>query len=103
MTTTIQVQIPISLNDGQLMLVKLVDVDYPPRPGDRVWDASFTDLMGRCGNVLAEAVVEESGVDIDEETVVLMCRESVLDTTLKDVLADSAFNGWGNDYEFERN
>jgi len=103
MTTTIQVQIPISLNDGQLMLVKLVDVDYPPRPGDRVWDASFTDLMGRCGNVLAEAVVEESGVDIDENTVVLMCSEIVLDRTIQEVLTDSVCAGWGNDYDFERN
>ena len=103
MATTIQVQIPISLNDGQLMLVKLVDVDYPPRPGDRVWDASFTDLMGRCGNVLAEAVVEESGVDIDENTVVLMCSEIVLDRTIQEVLTDSVCAGWGNDYDFERN
>ena len=103
MTTTVQVQIPISLNDGQLMLVKLVDVDYPPRPGDRVWDASFTDLMGRCGNVLAEAVVEESGVDIDENTVVLMCCEIVLDRTIQEVLTDSVCAGWGNDYDFERN
>ena len=77
MTTTIQVQVPLSLNDGELMLVKVVDVDYPPRPGDRVWDASFTDLMNRCGNVLAEAVVEESGVDIDENTVVIMCQNFV--------------------------
>ena len=103
MATAVQIQIPISANDGQLLLVKLVDVDHPPRPGERIWDASFTDLMGRCGNVLAEAIVTESGVDIDENTVVLMCREIVLDTTLKEILADSAFNGWGNDYEFDRN
>ena len=100
---TVQIQIPVSLNDGHLLLVKIEDIETPPRPGDQIWDLAFTDLMGRCGNVLAEITVEESGVDLDENTVVLTCREIVLDASIHKMLADSTFAGWGNDYEFDRN
>ena len=99
----VQIQIPIRLNDGQLLLVKSEELETPPRPGDRLWDLGFTGLMSRCGNTAAEITVAESGVDLDEDTVVLDCQEIVLDAMLRQVLTDSAFEGWGNDYEFELN
>jgi len=100
---TVQILVPLRLTDGHLILVKIEELETPPRPGDKIWDASFDNLMRHCDKRLTEITVEESGVDLDENIVILMCREIVLDAPTHKMLAGSTLAGWGNDYEFERN